>query len=556
VIAAASRPEGLCVAIEFDVLFSLNMIGLAKSAVLQQDLVDLKRGDEEMMDIHEQLARISAADEGRPRKKILILGAGMSGLVAGYELKKLGHSVRILEGSNRAGGRVHTRRFSDGTHGELGAMRIPLNHHYTRYYVKQMGLTLRKFVSAHDNLECFYDIRGTITRMKDAPKNLYPKFDLSRDQVKKPIPTAMFSEAMDQLVRSLTDSDRAYILSNVTNSKRLLEMDRRSLREFLCERAGYDAANLIGLSTGLESLFDRGITMFLRDVVADEGAGLDEIAEGMDALPTRLAGFLRDEIEFEVEVDGIWVADGGAVRITGRRGDVAFETISSDPIICTLPFTVLRSMRNGVHLSAAKERAVRDLGYTSATKVLLHTVERFWETKYGIYGGASQTDTAIRALYYPSAFVRIVAAGRSTSQFRSLYTGYTGGQFAPEGAPVAGGVLLGSYTWGADAKRIGALPPAHRKDLVITQIARIHPEIASVGMVDDYETVFWDDTRWMRGGTFSFLEPTQQYELVAEASRPEGNLHFAGEHCSLDNAWIQGAATSALNAIERIVSYA
>jgi monoamine oxidase len=81
-----------------------------------------------MNDAESHLARIKSIDEGKRRKNIIVLGAGMAGLVAAYELKALGHQVRIFEGSNRAGGRVHTHRFSDGTHGELGAMRIPKHH--------------------------------------------------------------------------------------------------------------------------------------------------------------------------------------------------------------------------------------------------------------------------------------------------------------------------------------------------------------------------------------------------------------------------------------------
>src|SRR5215510_15684094 len=62
-----------------------------------------------------------------PARKVLILGAGMAGLVAGHELSKLGHEVTILEARTRPGGRVHTLReqFSDGLYAEAGAARIP-----------------------------------------------------------------------------------------------------------------------------------------------------------------------------------------------------------------------------------------------------------------------------------------------------------------------------------------------------------------------------------------------------------------------------------------------
>jgi len=79
-----------------------------------------------------------------PSKKIAILGAGMAGLVAGYELTQLGHDVIILEARMRPGGRVHTLRepFSDGLHADAGAARIPDNHDLTLKYVKLFNLPL------------------------------------------------------------------------------------------------------------------------------------------------------------------------------------------------------------------------------------------------------------------------------------------------------------------------------------------------------------------------------------------------------------------------------
>lgn len=77
-------------------------------------------------------------------KRVLILGAGLSGMVAGYELSQLGHSITILEARMRPGGRVHTLRepFSDGLYAEAGAARIPENHDLTLKYIKLFDLPL------------------------------------------------------------------------------------------------------------------------------------------------------------------------------------------------------------------------------------------------------------------------------------------------------------------------------------------------------------------------------------------------------------------------------
>src|SRR5262249_25184381 len=135
-----------------------------------------------MTDIDRQLEEIRARDANKPRKRILILGAGIAGLVAGYELTNLGHTVRIIEGSTRVGGRAFTHRFSDGQYHELGAMRIPPTHDFTRHYISAMRLGLRPFVTGNKNPRAYYYIRGIRTRIADAPNNLFSKLDLAESE--------------------------------------------------------------------------------------------------------------------------------------------------------------------------------------------------------------------------------------------------------------------------------------------------------------------------------------------------------------------------------------
>lgn len=96
-----------------------------------------------------------------PARKVLILGAGMAGLVAGYELAKLGHDVTILEARPRPGGRVHTLRepFADGLYAEAGAARIRNTHELTLKYVKEFDLPLEPFYPSNNKIVRF-DLGG------------------------------------------------------------------------------------------------------------------------------------------------------------------------------------------------------------------------------------------------------------------------------------------------------------------------------------------------------------------------------------------------------------
>ena len=83
-------------------------------------------------------------------KRVVVLGGGLAGLSAAYELQQRGYSVTVLEGRDRLGGRVWTKRdgFEDGQYAEIGAVRIPDVHDRTLAYCKDLGLTLDEFPEA------------------------------------------------------------------------------------------------------------------------------------------------------------------------------------------------------------------------------------------------------------------------------------------------------------------------------------------------------------------------------------------------------------------------
>src|SRR4051812_8338467 len=116
------------------------------------------------------LKDIPQVSAGAHRKVICVIGGGLAGLAAAYELAEAGCRVTLLEASNRWGGRVQTCYFNaDGTsdstpvgtslHGELGPMRIPPEHGCVRYYIDRFNLTpMRAFIQRND--DALYRILG------------------------------------------------------------------------------------------------------------------------------------------------------------------------------------------------------------------------------------------------------------------------------------------------------------------------------------------------------------------------------------------------------------
>ena len=111
------------------------------------------------------------------------------------------------------------------------------------------------------------------------------------------------------------------------------------------------------------------------------------------------------------------------------------------------------------------------------------------------------------------------------------------------------GVLLASYTWGQDALQWGAMDSETRLEEALDDVSKIHPWIR-----DEYEvgtSYAWYADRWARGA-FALFAPEQQTDLQAAIVEPEGRVHFAGEHCSLYHAWIQGALESGIRAAKEV----
>jgi len=97
-------------------------------------------------------------------KKVIIIGAGISGLVAGYDLTVAGYDVTILEARDRIGGRVLTIRspFSNEHYVEGGAARIKPSHDLTIAYANHFNLTLDPFYATNGDYVDFSNGSRTI----------------------------------------------------------------------------------------------------------------------------------------------------------------------------------------------------------------------------------------------------------------------------------------------------------------------------------------------------------------------------------------------------------
>ena len=228
-----------------------------------------------------------------------------------------------------------------------------------------------------------------------------------------------------------------------------------SMRRFLKEQSMYseNAIEMIGVLQNLESRMSADfIQSFIEMANINPEVKYWQIVGGTDRLPEALYEHyqLADNTYFDCRVTDLYQRDG-KIRVSTRPegepspGSSATPEVSQpqppiedrkfDEVIVTVPFSAFRMVHVWPQFTQGKRKAIRELHYDSATKVILEFRERWWEKEpYEIVGGGSITDLPNRFVYYPSQ--NIGSAG--------------------------GGVILACYCWADDARRWDSMSHADR----------------------------------------------------------------------------------------------
>lgn len=469
-------------------------------------------------------APLDAVAGGTRPRRVVIVGAGLAGLCAAYELERRGVECIVLEADrHHVGGRVRTHEFGGGLRGELGAMRIPTRHARVRDYCRRFGLRLRRFVQD----DVFVYGRGRRVRAA-AVGDLRDAYGLAADAG---VPGDLWTRAVSNPLRDMTPAERADLHAVVPMTQAIRAFDQLSLSQ-LGERAGLspDAIEYMATGMGVETLLPSAATEHLReDMDGVWSHGFDEIVGGTQRLPEAFAARLHRPPRAGCQVIRFEQGDDWAAAVYLADGVERIER--GDAVVCTVPYPVLTQIDARPAFSGAKRRAIRELGYDSSTKVLVVTKRRFWETDECIFGGCTQTDLPTGTTVYPSD-----NASRHDPDVSR-----------------APGVLLASYTWGAAARRMAALPRDECRRVVLDAVGRIHPQLREPDMVQDLVSWSWDEHRWSQGA-FAWFLPGQFTALHADVIRPEGRIWFAGEHASLTHTWMEGALESAQRVVAEILS--
>ena len=395
---------------------------------------------------------------------ILILGAGLAGMVAALELRKAGYKVKVLEYQKRAGGRNWSLRggdsytelggarqdcaFDKGLYINPGPWRIPYHHYALLDYCKRLGVKLEPFMQLNFNSY----LHGT-EAFGGKPQRLRHIMSDYNGYMSELLAKAANEDKLDE---SVSKEDKELLLQSLRSWGALDKNYAYKAGEIASDFRGYDKepgggvdgapvpSTPIGRSDILHSRLWRGLSLGLQHEFQHT---MFQPVGGMDAIGKAFFKEVRDLIEFNAKVTTIHQSHEG-VTVTyedATKGGVVRKA-EADWCLCTIPLSVLSQI--DINVGTAMQDAINAVPYAGAIKIGLQFKRRFWEEDEAIYGGISFTDLPIQQIAYPS-------------------TGYGSAGKA---------VLLGTYTFGAYAYEFTSLPPAERIAKALAWGAEIHPQ--------------------------------------------------------------------------------
>jgi monoamine oxidase len=477
--------------------------------------------------------------EGDPKgASVIVLGAGLAGMTAAYELDQAGYKVQVLEYNMRPGGRnwslrggdVYTElggatqrcEFDAGLYLNPGPWRIPYHHHAILDYCRRFGVALEPFIQLNHN--AFLHSSSAFGGEPQRIRAIKADFEggvaelLAKATRKGALDEAVSREDQEILLEALRahgglDQDFRYRAGE----------DSAGFRGYAKDPGGgIGAAPVPGEPIGLHDVLTSRLWRSLQNFLAyDFQTTMFQPVGGMGRIGEAFARQIPNIIRYGAKATAIRQDEHGvAVAFEDLSGGGKVEEARADWCVCALPLTILSQL--SVNVSTSMKAAIDAVPYASAVKFGLQFKRRFWEEDEHIFGGISYTDLPIRQISYPSS-------------------GYNSG---------GKGVLLGGYVFGGpNAYEFTAMSPAERVRRAIDYGGKIHPQYA-----DEFENgvaVAWHRAPFTLGCAGDWSEETRalHYDNLC---RIDGRIVLAGEHASYIPAWQEGAILSALDAVTRL----
>ena len=290
----------------------------------------------------------------------------------------------------------------------------------------------------------------------------------------------------------------------------LTKYDQMNRSDFWRSRGASSGAVALLSLGGIDDRFETWAALFMlrNHALNQKFKQYYKIRGGTDLLPKAFASQLADKIHYAAPVVKIEQDTQGVTARFRQAG--SYHALTGDYLICAVPFSVQKNIEVAPAFSVEKQRAIDELPYLSASKIFLLSRRRFWADKRE--SGFATTDLPISQVW-----------------------DMTYGQTATRG-------ILQAFPLSLHSRRVTGMSENERLIFALEQVETIYPE-----MREHFEggiTKCWDEDEWARG-VASYYKPGQFSTLLPHVARPEGRVHFAGEHTSVwIGGWMQGALES------------
>ncbi|ANY06547.1 flavin monoamine oxidase family protein [Pseudonocardia sp. HH130630-07] len=499
------------------------------------------------------LGRIPAHRHG---SEVAIVGAGIAGLVAAYELLRMGLRPVVYE-SSHLGGRLRSQPFegTDGVVAELGGMRFPRSSTAFHHYVDLLGLRTAPFPNPLTPAagSTVIDLQGT-TYYGRTLADLPPFFTEVADAWNAALEERA---AFGTLQEAIRDRDSATV-------KRLWDelvpqWDDRTFYDFVSTSTAFsglsyahrEAFGQVGFGTGgWDSDFPNSMLEILRVVTTacDEDQLL--VVGGVEQLPQGLwRRAPQDAVHWPAGTSLSSLHGGGTRPGVARIHRTGPDTIRITDVLGGVRdfpavLTTCQSWLLSTQIETDESLFAQDLWmaldrtrYMQSTKTFVMVDRPFWRDVDPATGREVMSTTLTDRLT------------RSTYLF--------------DDGPDRPGVICLSYSWMSDSLKMLPYPVTQRVELALRALRKIYPDVDIAShVIGDPITVTWESDPHSLGAFKGALPGHYRYNrrmychFVQDDLPPaERGIFMAGDDVSWTPAWAEGAVQTALNAVWGIVHH-
>jgi len=479
-------------------------------------------------------AQRAGANSSPTAPRIAIVGGGIAGLSAALKLADKGVASTVYEASiERVGGRMHsdtTGYWANGQVSEFCGELIDSGHTTIRSLARRFGLRLDNLLAAQPRgTGDTYYFLGSYYSLDQADADFAafnPTVQAQADAAGYPTTwdsSTPTGRMLDQM--SVYDWIEAYVPGGHHSPMGRL-LDAAYAEEYGADTTGQASLNLLYLLA-----FQPQPTGFEIFGVSDEKF---HIAGGNQQLPEAIAAQL-DNVQLGWSLQSVRTKTDGTVALTFAT-DGRTRTVTADHAILALPFAVLRNLDySGAGFDARKTTAITQLGAGRNAKLQLQFGSRYWNTRgpWGKSTGGVYTDVGIQNAWDVT---------RAQSGTTGILNDYSGGSIAGGYTPAT------PYSNAAGNPQVTAYARAFLRKLELV-FPGITPQWTGRATLS---TPFRDP---LLNCSYSYWKVGQYTSFSGYEGVPQGNIHFAGEHCSQDfQGFMEGGASEGIRAAKEILA--